>query len=324
MRSNQSSDNESRGRSRAGKRQRRFGLALVVGVFIFVVAAFAPSASAQTSDSSDSTSSSSSSSSSELSHLPQGVQSFTMTCEGADDATKALLSNPLVGIPTFPITAEITNLPVEPAPKNGEQFQMSFIWKFTQSADLVSTAAGLGVTDFNLTNSVDTMNAVSGATGSSVGTVDSQDVSLGDGTQPVSYLQPPTGSFPGTFTRTNDEGQPITFAPGDITVTVTPNPLTTALNLVCHPPDGVVLSLTDVAGAAPPPVVPVTPPTATGTNPAAATTTPAGPTVEATSTLARTGGFHAELLYIGIAMLAFGYALSLTGRRFARQASRSD
>ncbi len=106
---------------------------------------------------------------------------------------------------------------------------------------------------------------------------------------------------------------------------MTPTPLTTMLNLVCHPPEGVVLSLTDVAGAAPPPVIPVTPPTATGTAPAAATTTAAaGPTVEASSTLARTGGFHAELLYIGIAMLAFGYALSLTGRRFARQASRSD
>ena len=130
--------------------------------------------------------------------------------------------------------------------------------------------------------------------------------------------------FPGTFTRTNDVGQPITFAPGDVTVTVTPTPLTTPLNLICNPPEGAVLSVTDVAGVAPPPVIPVTPPTATGTAPAAAATTPAGPTVEATTTLARTGGFHAELLYIGIAMLGFGYALSLTGRRFARQASRSD
>jgi hypothetical protein len=312
MRSNQSSDNEPRVRSRAGTRQRRLGLTLLVGGLIVLVAAFIPSsASAQT------TTSSSSSSDLGASFIPEGHAHVTFTCEGADDATKALLANPLVNLSTFPITGDITSFPFT-SPNNGDPFTTQFAWTFTQSADLVGISVGLGVTDFTLTNGVDTMSAVSGATGSSVGHPPTQNVPLGDGTAAVSYNQ---GPFSGNFTRTGAIGTPIVFKPTDITVTVTPNPLTTNLNLVCHP-DSAQISLTDQAGATPPPPSITTPPTvppATG----APATTAAGPTVEATSSLARTG-FHAELLYIGIAMLGFGYALSLTGRRFAKQSSRSD
>jgi hypothetical protein len=311
MRSNQSSDSEPRVRSSAGTRQRRIGLTLLVGGLIVLVAAFMPSsASAQTTTTTTTTNLG-------ASFIPEGHAHVTFTCEGADAATKALLANPLVNLSTFPITADITSFPFT-SPNNGAPFTTQFAWTFTQSADLVGISVGLGVTDFTLSNGVDTMSATSGATGSSVGHPPTQNVSLGDGTAAVSYNQ---GPFSGNFTRTGAIGTPIVFAPTDITVTVTPNPLTSNLNLICHP-DSTKITLTDQAGSTPPPpsiTEPPTVPPATG----APATTAAGPTVEATSTLARTG-FHAELLYLGIAMLGLGYAFSLTGRRFAKQSSRSD
>jgi hypothetical protein len=64
-------------------------------------------------------------------------------------------------------------------------------------------------------------------------------------------------------------------------------------------------------------VAPTTaPPATTG-----GTSTGSG-TATRTTALARTG-FHAELLYLGIAMLGAGYALSLAGRRRARASASS-
>ena len=140
---------------------------------------------------------------------------------------------------------------------------------------------------------------------------------------------PPTTGFSGDFVRAGAPPTPIQFSPGTVTLHSVGNKGTgIPLSLICTPTAVSPMVLVDQEGETPPPTTqapPPTPPPATS----APATTAAGTGVEATNAasgngLARTG-FHAELLYIGIAMLGAGYALSLTGRRVAKaSARRSD
>src|SRR5262249_46818961 len=123
-----------------------------------------------------------------------------------------------------------------------------------------------------------------------------------------------------TFTRSGTGS--VVLAPGQTTTTSTAGAI--PLNLICTPSGG-TLTL-DVQEGPPPPPTTAPPPS---TLPAAPATTaaPAAPVVEATSTsgsstLARTG-FHSELLYLGIALLGAGYAMSMMGRRRAKAIARS-
>ena len=127
------------------------------------------------------------------------------------------------------------------------------------------------------------------------------------------------GPFSGDFTRTGAIGDPIQFSPGTVTVTSTTVPGGIVLDLLCSPTGTSPMVLTDQEGPTPPPsstTAPKPPPSAA---PTTAATTPgtggaAGTGVEATTALARTG-FHPELLYIGLFMLAAGFILFATGRR---------
>jgi hypothetical protein len=273
---------------------------LVAGVVV-LVAAFAPTSASAV----------------DTTHfLPPGTVNVTYTCGGADQQTQTVLG--VVGLSSFNIAAVVASDPVAASPENGDSFDMTFFWTFTQDQTLVETAVGLGVTDLQLSNGVNPVGVVSGATGPDVvGNPPTQDVPLGDGSLPITYSQ---GPFTGSFTRAGNVGDPIVFKPGNISVTALPNPLTTSLNLACTP-DGATMTLVDQEGEAPPTTRPTTttlPPTT------ASPTTAAGPVVaaETQSQLARTG-FHSELLILGIALLGFGYALSLTGRRVAKASARS-
>jgi hypothetical protein len=283
---------------RAGRRQRRAGISLLIFGVIVVVAAFAPtSANAVVPNSA---------------LVPAGPATADLSCTGNNDPTTDAILAGTVGNPVI-LGAKFTTNAIE-SPDDGEAFTLDFTWTFTLPQSLVSVAVA---TTPNLvqSNGVLPIHADSGATGAdAVGNPPDTTVDLGDGTQAVSYN---AGPFSATFTRAGAVGTPVQFSPGTITTDSVAGGIT--LHLLCTPQNVVPLVLNDQAGPPPPPTTakpPATPPPAT--------TAPAGPVVAAETTtsqssLARTG-FHSELLYLGIALLGAGYALSLTGRRVAKQA----
>jgi hypothetical protein len=250
--------------------------------------------------------------------VPAGPATFTSSCTGADDLTNTLLN----GVPglTNPILlpTQITTNSIE-SPADGETFTLDLTWEFTLPASVAGVAVGLGNTSLTQQNSTLPLIAQSGATGTSVGTFPGpQTISLGDGTQDVKFQQTTTG----TFTRAGT-GTPVVLSPGQVTTSSATSLAT--LNLLCTPTGVTPLTLNDKAGPPPPPTT-APPPKTLPTLPPT-TAAPAAPAVAATGTtrstaLARTG-FHAELLYLGIALLGAGYALSLAGRRVARASARS-
>jgi hypothetical protein len=257
--------------------------------------------------------------------LPAGTATTTLSCGGNDAVDGGVTTAILQGIGLDPVglPATITSDPVD-SPNTGDSFTMTFHWAFTLPQSLASTAVGLGTTDLSQSNGVLPMHVDSGATGADVvGNPPPQDIPLGDGSVAVNYNE---GPFTGDFTRTNAIGDPIQFSPGTVTVTSTTVPGGIALQLLCTPTGTSPMVLTDQQGATPPPsstTAPKPPPTAA---PTTAATTPAtggtaGTGVEATTALARTG-FHPELLYIGLFMLAAGFTLFATGRRRVASVSR--
>jgi hypothetical protein len=276
-------------------------MTMLVGGIIVLVAAFAPtSANAVIPNSA---------------LVPDGPASFTLSCTGADAATANLLR--ATGLSPILLGATVTTNGID-SPADGDQFTLQLTWQFTLPATLAAAAVELGNPTVVQSAATLPMNAASGATGTATSTAPGpHTVSLGDGTQAVSFQE---GPFDATFTRSGT-GTPVVLSPGTVTTTSTAGGI--ALHLTCAPTDVTPLTLNDQAGPTPPSttqpppetlplVAPTTaPPATTG-----GTSTGSG-TATRTTALARTG-FHAELLYLGIAMLGAGYALSLAGRRRAR------
>ncbi|HEX2383224.1 MAG TPA: hypothetical protein VHI95_11340, partial [Acidimicrobiales bacterium] len=178
-------------------------------------------------------------------------------------------------------------------------------------------AVGLGTTQLTQQDAALVLDATSGATGSSTGNPPSQVVPLGDGTQDVKFQQ----TTQATFTRAGT-GTDVVLTPG-VSTTASATNLAT-LQLICTPTGITPLTLSDEEGPVPPPTT--APPAPTLPTVPVTTAAAAAPVVAATgrsgSTLARTG-FHAELLYLGIALLGGGYLLAMTGRRRAKAEARS-
>jgi hypothetical protein len=278
---------------------------LVAGVIV-LVASFAPtSANAVIPDSA---------------LVPAGPSTFGSSCTGNDAVDGGITNTLLNGVPglTNPIVlpTELRTNGIE-SPADGESFTLDLTWDFTLPASVAGVAVGLGTTSLTQQDAALVLDATSGATGSSTGHPASQVVSLGNGTQDVPFQQTTTA----TFTR-DGTGTPVVLTPGVSTTASVTNLAT--LQLICTPTGVTPLTLNDQAGPPPPPTTqppPATLPLVTPTTAAAA-----GPVVAATgsgsSTLARTG-FHAELLYLGIALLGGGYLLAMTGRRRAKAEARS-
>jgi hypothetical protein len=303
--------NEHGSKPRAGRRQRRIGITMLVAGIIVLVAAFAPtSANAVIPNSA---------------LVPAGPATFDLSCTGRNGDTNDILnavpglSNPFV-LPGIQLTTNGI-----PSPADGEEFSLDFTWQFILPQSLAHIAVVLGNTDIVQANNVLAIHADSGATGpDAVGHPPDAVVPLGDGSQAVAYNQ---GPLTGTFTRSGT-GNPVQFSPGVVSTDARPINQDTGttgptLLLACTPTNLTPLVLNDQAGPPPPPTQPRTPPT-----PPPTTAPPSGPTptgggsTTRSSALARTG-FHPELLYLGIALLGAGYALSLAGRRVARAAARS-
>jgi hypothetical protein len=245
--------------------------------------------------------------------LPAGTATATYTCMGADADTQALLD--AVGLSTFSVPASITSAAVDPSPSPGEDFQMAFTWTFTLPANLAGIAVSLGVSQLNITNSVDPMNAVSGVTGDVVGHGSPVSVLLGDGTHDVSYSE---GPFTGTVHRTAAVDEPIVFAPGNVTNTSTPAELGLPLNIACTPGSVVNLSVVDQDG-----VAPSTTSTSTTTTLRTTTTTGIGATttVATGGELAVTGGIDLRLVVLALALIDIGYLTWSAGQPRRRRMS---
>jgi hypothetical protein len=237
--------------------------------------------------------------------LPEGTASATYTCGGADAGTQALLG--AAGLASFPVGAVITSNPVASV-QPGEEQPMTFYWTFTLPQNVASVAVGLGIPEFLIGNGVSPMNATEGATGQVAGTAEPHVLPLGDGTQPVSYLE---GPYTGTVTRTAAIGEQIVFTPGDITTFVL---APTELDLACVPAQVSPMVLVDQEGAAPPPTAPPTIPTL----PTASTTPTTAVADVAGDELPRTGGFDLELAAAGLGLVALGYGARVTARRRTR------
>jgi hypothetical protein len=289
---------------RTGRRHRRIGITMLVAGVIVLVAAFAPtSANAQSPNS----------------LVPAGPSTFTSSCTGndaVDGGTTNILLNGVPGL-TNPILlpTKLTTNGIED-PGDGASFTLDLTWEFTLPASVAGVAVSLGTTSLTQQGAALVLDATSGATGSSTGNPASQVVSLGDGTQDVPFQQATTATFTRAGTGT------VVLTPG-VSTTSSVTSLAT-LNLICTPQSVVPLTLNVQEGPPPPPTTAAVPPTL----PIVATTTTAAaaPVVEATSTsgstLARTG-FHSELLYLGLALLGAGYAMSVMGRRRAKAIARS-
>jgi hypothetical protein len=216
------------------------------------------------------------------------------------------------------------------SPSDGEDFTLSVTFTTTLPAFLVSVAQSAGTTTLVQSNTTLPLTATSGATGTvNVADPGPEQVNLPGPTDPAIDIPFTQGPFDVTFTRSGTD--PVVITPGTITTTSTAGAI--PLLLACTPTDVTPLTLTDQEGPPPPPTsVSVTTLPFTPTTAAPATTAPTGTSGSGTSdpgvttsgtALARTG-FHAELLYLGIALLGAGYAISLTGKRVARASTRSD
>jgi len=286
---------------------------LVAGIIV-LVAAFAPtSANAVIPNSS---------------LAPVGPATYNQNCSGVDPTTQALLQGlfPPNGVLVLP--SQISTNAIN-SPSDGEDFTLQVTYTTTLPAFLVSVAQSAGTTTLNQTNTTSSLSATSGATG----TVTSTDpgptqINLPGPSEQARDIQFTQGPFDVTFTRSGT-GTPVELTPG--TVTTTSDTGTIALQLSCTPSDVTPLTLNDQAGPPPPPTtvsvttLPFTPPTTAPASAGGGGTSGSGTgsaTVTRTTALARTG-FHAELLYVGIALLGAGYALSLAGRRVARASARS-
>ncbi len=335
--------NEFGSKPRAGRRQRRIGMSMLVAGIIVLVAAFAPtSANAVI----------------ENSFLePDGSSTFNLSCTGNDalDGGTTTIILTTFNVNNFPLPTEITTNPID-SPEDGEEFTLSMTANFILPAAVVQVAQQAQTTTLIQTNSALTMSATSGATGTSTATDPGPtDINLPPPTEaPVDV---PFQGAPVNLTFTRDgTGTPVVISPVSTTATSTTSG-GIALQLICTPTGAVVpLTLNDVEGETPapttqPPVptLPFTPPGGGAVNcadfatPAAAQAAldadPSDPngldadndgiacesgagSVTRSTGLARTG-FHAELLYLGIALLGAGYGLSMAGRRVARASARS-
>jgi hypothetical protein len=258
--------------------------------------------------------------------VPAGPGTFDLSCTGRDPTTNQILSGiPALGNPIHLPGNQITTNAI-PSPADGEQFSLDFTWQFVLPQVLAKLAVTLHNTEIDQLNSVLPIHAQSGATGADFqGHPADIALDLGDGSVAIPYTQPQAGEPPltGTFTRSGT-GNAVEFVPGMVqTDAATAN---ATLKLICTPTNVKPLVLNDKAG--PPPPSTTVPPT-TAPPPAPPTTAAAVSASSATATDATSGtalartGFHAELLYLGIALLGAGYALSLFGRRVARASARS-
>jgi hypothetical protein len=303
---------------RAGKRQRRIGMTMLVAGIIVLVAAFAPTSANAVIPNSALT--------------PAGPATFNESCTDNNDATThTLLAGlfPPDGVLVLP--AQMTTNAIN-SPSDGEDFTLSVTFTTTLPAFLVSVAQSAGTTTLVQTNSTLPLTATSGATGTfNISDPGPEQINLPGPTDPAIDLPFTQGPFDVTFTRSGTG--PVVITPGTIVTTSTAGSL--PLQLACTPTDVTPLTLNDQEGPPPPPTsvtvntLPFTPttaaPAATGTSGSGTSGSGTGAPVTTSGTaLARTGGFHAELLYLGIALLGAGYALSLTGKRVARAAGRSD
>jgi hypothetical protein len=178
-------------------------------------------------------------------YLEGDTLSVDYSCTGGDAGTTALLDSFNLNPFSMPVT--ITSAAVEPAPSPGEDFTTEFTWGFTLDPTVVSFAVGLGVTDFTISNGVNPVQAITGATGTAAGTGSPDaNVNLLD-TVADGYT---AGPYSGTFNRTAAVDSPIEFSPQAISSTVTTN-AGTALQIACTPPQGAVMSVVDQTGVAP-------------------------------------------------------------------------
>lgn len=239
-------------------------------------------------------------------YLEGGNLVVNYTCEGNDAQTDIILGG--IGLATFPQQATILSPAVEPSPSPGEEFEMSFTWQWLVDQSLVQTAIAAGTPTLNIASGNPNIGATTGATGSDViGNPSATLLVLGDGTQAVGYTH---GPFTGTFTRTAEVDSPIEFSPGPVaSQVVTEGGI--ALNILCTPQDGDVMTLNDQTGIAPSTTT-TTLPEVTTTE--ATTTTTVDGAVQGGSELPRTGTSSTlVLIVLALGLVDLGFlALSAT------------
>src|SRR5262245_53104524 len=303
--------NEHGSQPRPGRRHRRIGVVMLVAGVIVLVAAFAPTSANAVIPNSFLN--------------PAGPATFTQSCVGVGDPASTLIPS------LFPdglfLPTEMTTNPID-SPSDGETFTLQVSLTTTLPASLVAVAQSAGTTSLTQTNTSSPLTASGGATGTATITDPGPTTTnLPPAHQPAADVFLQSGSFDVSFTRSGTD--PVVLTPGTTTTTSSTQPDGSgiALGLSCEATNVTPLTLTDQVGETPEPttaapVATLPPAPATTAAPAAA----AAPVVEATgtsgSTLARTG-FHGELLFLGIALLGAGYAMSLTGRRVARASTKS-
>jgi alpha-tubulin suppressor-like RCC1 family protein len=167
----------------------------------------------------------------------------TYSCTGADVDTHDLLT--ALGFGPLQMATTVTNTSADPGPLPGDEFTIDFQWHITLSPGLVSTFVALGVDAAEMFDGVYPLAAATGASGPDVvGHGAHTALPLGDGTQAVSYIE---GPFTGTFIRTAQLGEAITFTPGTMTTSLLAGSSGVVLKLICEP--GPVVSVSTTPGA---------------------------------------------------------------------------
>jgi hypothetical protein len=232
--------------------------------------------------------------------LPAGTATSTYSCTGADPDTQSLLDG--VGLSTFPLSTTVNSAQVD-SPDQGQPLTMTFTWHFTLSTDLVAISIGLGLTELDFHDVNLPMAPTTGVSGSDiVGTPGPQAVSIGDGSQPVTYSE---GPFSGTVTRTSAIGDPVVFTPGTVHSSVTVLG-TIVLNFVCTPGgDTVPLSVVDDTSG----TTTTTQATTSSTTGGSTSSSVAGTSTTAgtTAPLPVTGGINLRLVVLALALIDIGY-----------------
>jgi hypothetical protein len=165
----------------------------------------------------------------------------TYTCAGADPSSSSLLQ--VFG-------ADVTFNPslaldaVQPAPAEGEAFEVSFTGALELAGDLVDGVIAVGITSATVNEMMVTIAGLEGVEGEPVvGNPPPTEFELVAG-EPVALT---VGPYTGTFTRTSAVGSPVSFAPGalDLTLSATFNGAAVDLALTCEPEAGATLTTTD-------------------------------------------------------------------------------
>jgi hypothetical protein len=187
--------------------------------------------------------------------LPSGSKAMTTECGGANAESQEILDViGSLGTPPSPapnridVSVVLTSGAIV-SPPQGATFQVPFTWTLGLDQGVVDAATGLGITEIGVSNVRLVAGVLGGAEGADVtGTPPARTVSLSGGT--ASFGE---GPFTGSFTRTGDIGDAVTFAAKSVALTANVDLSGTPLviDLACQLPGDASFTVVDQEGVPP-------------------------------------------------------------------------